>query len=277
MGAAGGAGRMILRHAPWEESGEFRIGLSPIAADAWFEGGEDDPSARKDPLFETARPRVWAELPTSRPAQAELRDLVAQALGRPIPDEGRPPLYAAARRVADDLCLMEQADGAWRLTALSLSAGSLFSADEVIGRSLGQIHAPVTGFEARLLARVTRIFDGLRDGLLLERRNWSVVSDPALHLPDAGPMRAAIPAIDPARAADALFVRCERQTLRRLPRTRGVCFTIRVWVNPLSDIAADPGRLARFAHAWRTAHPDFRAYKRLDLYDDLVARVIGAP
>lgn len=267
---------MSLRHAPWEESGEFRIGLSPIAPEAWFEGGEADPAARKDPLFETANPLVWAELPSSRPAQAELRDMVAGWLGRPIPDGGRPPLYAAARQVADDLCLMEHDGQAWRLTALSLSAGSLFTAREVIGRALGEIHGPVTGFGTKLLARVTRIFDGLRDGLLLERRNWSVVSDPALHLPDAGPMRAAIPDIDPARAAEALFVRCERQTLRRLPETRGVCFTIRVWVNPLSDIAADPARLARFAEAWRTAHPDFRAYKRLELYDDLVARVTGA-
>ena len=51
-------------------------------------------------------------------------------------------------------------------------------------------------------------------------------------------------------------------------------FTIRVWIDPLSAIAAEPGRLARFAQAWRTAHPDFRAYKRLELYDALVARII---
>jgi hypothetical protein len=42
----------------------------------------------------------------------------------------------------------------------------------------------------------------------------------------------------------------------------------------LSAIAADPERLARFARAWRTAHPDFRAYKQLNLYDALVSRVI---
>ena len=59
-------------------------------------------------------------------------------------------------------------------------------------------------------------------------------------------------------AAEILHVRCERQTLRRLPRTGAVVFTIRVWVNPLREIAADPERLARFAQAWRTAHPDFR-------------------
>ena len=43
-------------------------------------------------------------------------------------------------------------------------------------------------------------------------------------------------------------------------------FTIRVWTSPLSVVLADPDRAARFAHAWRTAHPDFRDYKHLGLY-----------
>ena len=265
---------MTLRHAPWEEAGEFRIGLRPIPTEAWFEGGEADPGARKDALFEAYPALVWAETAPSRPAQAETLAMVSQALGRAMVPEGHPPLWAAGRAVADDLCLMEKRDGVWRLTALSLCAGSFFAASEVIGRSLSELHRPVTGFEDRLLARVTRVFDNLRDDLILERRNWSVVSDPDLFAPDPRPMRAAIGAIDPAKAADAIHVRVERQTLRRLPICGGVVFSIRVWIAPLSAVAAEPGRLARFAQAWRMAHPDFRAYKKLELYDDLVARVI---
>lgn len=266
---------MNLRHAPWEEAAEFRIGLRPIPPEAWFEGGEADPAARKDLLFHQHPTAVWAEQPGSRTAQAEARELIAAALERTIPDEGRAPLLAAARCIADDLCLMEKRDGLWRLTALSLCAGSFFTASEVIGRSLSELHRPVTGFEARLLGRVTRVFDGLRDGLVLERRNWSLVSSPDLFAPDPAPMRAAIPDIDPARAAEILHVRVERQTLRRLPRTGAVIFTIRVWLDPLSTLAAEPVRLARFAQAWRTAAPEFRAYKRLELYDGLVARIVG--
>lgn len=265
---------MSPRHAPWEESGEFRIGLRPIAADAWFEGGEANPEHRKDALLASAPDAVWAETRTSRPAQAETLALVSAAVGQPIQTGDRPPLLAAARAVADDLCLMEKRDDAWRLSALSLCAGSFFTATEVIGRSLAELHRPVTGFQERLLARVTRIFDGLREDLVLERRNWSVVSSPDLHAPDPASMRAAIPTLDPDHAAESLYVRVERQTLRRLPQTGGVVFTIRVWIDPLATIAAEPIRLARFAEAWRTAHPDFRAYKRLELYDGLVARVI---
>ena len=268
---------MNPRHAPWEEAAEFTIGLRPIAPDAWFEGGEVDPVLRKDALLASAPHLVWAELPGSEAAQAEALALVGESLGRSIETDGRPALLAAARAVADDLCLMERRDGAWRLTALSLSAGSFFAANEVIGRSLAELHRPVAGFQERLLTRVTRIFEGLRPDLLLERRNWSLVSSPDLHAPDPAPMRAAIPNIDPAKAPEILMTRVERQTLRRLPRTGGVVFTIRVWLTPLAEIARDPDRLARFARAWRTAAPEFRAYKRLELYDDLVARVIGDP
>jgi hypothetical protein len=262
---------------PWASGGVFRIGLAPIPEALWFEGGETDPTARKDFLFETARPLVWAEHEGSRAAQTELAELVARATGRTLAADAYPPLYAAAREVADDLCLMARDEGVWRLTALSLSAGSFFAAEEVIGRSLAELHGPVPGFETTLLSRVTRIFDNLQDDALVERRNWSVVSSPELHIPDPAPMRAAIPRIDPMRAAESLFVRSERQTLRRLPDTGAIAFTIRVRIISLAEIAADPGRLTAFAHAWRTASVDFRAYKRLDLYDDLIDAVLTGP
>lgn len=41
----------------------------------------------------------------------------------------------------------------------------------------------------------------------------------------------------------------ERQTLRRLPRTGAVCFTIRTYVVPLEDLAHDPGVPGRAASA----------------------------
>ena len=271
---------MTLRHRPWEEGADFSIGLKPIAPDAWLEGGEADPAARKDALLATSRDLVWAEAPGSREGQAEVLELVEQAIGAGEPQADLPPLYAAARRVSDDLCLMQKTDGEWRLTALSLSAGSFFKASEVVGRSLAELHGPVNGFGGRFLTRVQRIFEGLRPDLILERRNWSVLNSAELHTPESAPIRARIGEIAPAEAGRALSLRVERQTLRRLPRTGGALFTIRVWVGPLGSVAEHPDRVAAFADAWRSATPDFRAYKRFELYDDLVEaflRDAGAP
>jgi len=257
-----------IRHTPWADAPpDFAIGLSPIDEAGWLEGGEADPAARKDALFETVRDLVWAETPGSRPGQEEVLALVEAATGAKG-DARFPPLYAAARLVADDLCLMEKREGEWTLTALSLSAATFFTARDVVGKHLSALHGPVPTFENRLLSRVSRIFDGLRPGLILQRRNWTVVNTAELHTPDPAPIRARIPEItDPAAE---LFVRVERQTLRRLPQTGGALFTIRVWRHPLSALRDDPERLAAFAHAWRTATPEFRDYKKLHLYDALI-------
>ena len=262
-------------HAPWEESADFRIGLRPIAPQAWLEGGEAEPHLRKDPLFETARELVWAETEGSRAAQAEALSLVEATLGPTPASPHLPPLYAAARRTPDDLCLMDKRAGEWRLSALSLSAGSFFTAKDAIGKSLRELHRPVNGFEDRFLARVERIFEGLRPDLVLERRNWTLLNSAALHTPDPAPIRARTGEIDAAEAGRALNLRVERQTLRRLPQTGAAIFTIRVWLAPLERLADEPARLAAFARAWAEAPADFRAYKRLDLYDALVAAFLA--
>lgn len=267
---------MPLRHAPWEDATDFAIGLAPVDEAGWLEGGEADPAGRKDGLFDRHPELVWAEAAGSRPAQQEALELVERASGRPAGRPDLPPLLAAARLAPDDLVLMESAGGEWRLTALSLTSPTFFSAGEVIGKSLAELHGPVTGYETRFLRRVQRIFDGLRPELILQRRNWTLVNSPESFTPHAQPIRARIGDISPEAAGEALFLRVERQSLRRLARTGAALFTIRVWLAPLSDLRAEPARLAAFARAWRGASPEFRAYKQLHLYDALVEAFLRA-
>src|SRR5205814_5834520 len=125
------------------------------------------------------------------------------------------------------------------------------------------------------LVRVERIFEGLRSDLVLERRNWTLLNSDVLHTPSPGPIRARIGEIAPDEAGVRLHLRVERQTLRRLPQTGAALFTIRVWLAPLESLSGDPARLAAFALAWKSAPADFRAYKRLDLYDGLVAAFLA--
>jgi hypothetical protein len=96
-----------IRHAPWADAPpDFAIGLRPVGVAAWLEGGEADPAARKDPLYAADRDLVWAETEGSHPGQAEVLGLVEAAGIAVEPRADLPPLYAAARSVADDLCLM---------------------------------------------------------------------------------------------------------------------------------------------------------------------------
>jgi hypothetical protein len=270
-------GHAPVMHAPWADAPpDFAIGLRPTGVEAWLEGGEPDPAARKDPLYGAHRDLVWAQIEGSRAGQSEILALVEASGVAVEPRPDLPPLYAAARAVPDDLCLMEKRAGEWRLAALSLSAGTFFTAAEVIGKPLAGLHAPVPGFGERFLARVTRIFDALRAEQVLERRNWTVMPGDDLFVPDGAAIRARVSTIAPDDAGAALFVRVERQTLRRLPATGGLVFTIRVWRHQLAALAAEPARLAAFARAWRGATTDFRAYKRLAAYDGLVEAYLRA-
>jgi hypothetical protein len=70
--------------------------------------------------------------------------------------------------------------------------------------------------------------------VLVARRNWSVHDDPALFAPDApaDPRPAVVDEV-----AHRFWLRSERQTLRRLPETGAVLFTIRVQQAPFAALA----------------------------------------
>jgi hypothetical protein len=258
---------MTLRHRPWaEQPPGFNIGLRPIEPEHWLEGGGAD-AGRKQRLRAEHPDLVWGETPGSRPGQEEVLRLVEARTG----ERGEPfePLWAAGLLVADDLCLMEKRDGAWTLTAISLCSPTFFTVADSLGKPLKGLHAPVPGFEAKFLWRVERMFDNLPKDRIVERRNWTVLNSDELFLPSSAPIRAQIPAIDPATAHDELYVRIERQTLRVL-ETGGILFTIRIWRDKLAALKGDPALMAAFAKAWREAPQDFRGYKGLAYYDHLI-------
>lgn len=51
--------------------------------------------------------------------------------------------------------------------------------------------------------------------------------------------------------ADRVHLRSERQTLRRLPRSGAIVFTVRTYKTPLEQLAREPGMAARLATALR--------------------------
>jgi hypothetical protein len=264
----------MIRHTPWDTPPhDFQIGLKPIEEGEWLEGGEAD-APRKTALLVSGAP-VWGELEGSRPGQEEVLVLVEKATGL-ARDPSLPPLWAASLLCADDLCLMEKVDGAWRLTAVSLCSGTFFTAADALGKSLAELHDPVPGFGGRFLPVVERMFNAVQPGVIMQRRNWTVLNSDELHLPRSQEVRARISGIEPAAAAEHLFVRVERQTVRKLPDTGAVLFTIRIWRHPLAALRDDPARLASFEAAWRGVTQDFRLYKGLAHYDALVEAFLAS-
>jgi dimethylamine monooxygenase subunit A len=218
---------------PWRGGrAGHRMGLKPVAD--WLADAIDAPTQReKLQLLADANATVFAETAGSRIAQEALLALVERLHG-PAP-ESRAPLARASLLVPDDLCLMMRDGARYRLAAACVCAPSYWTLATKIGQTLDAIHAPVPGLSAKLDALMARFFEQLPEERVFERRNWLVHTDDRRYHPIPEPWDAVPRPITPAM----LFVRSERQTLRRIDADT-VVFTIRVTCEPLSAIAAFP-------------------------------------
>ncbi len=212
--------------------GALRMGLSRMPADAWL-WPEFDRAARLEGL---GLPGAVQSLAGSAAAQAEVAALVG------IDGD----LRDAAAVTWEDLCVLERdGEGRFVLTAGAVAFPTDWRLADKIGLPVGAIHAPIHGYAEQLSAGVDRFLDTLMPGPVFGRANWFVVASDALrYLPeDDAAERFAHVIAD--TAGETLFVRCERQTLRKLPQTGAVLFTIGIAVARLD--AVEPATLERVA------------------------------
>lgn len=267
---------MSLTYAPYA-SGHvpFSIGLAPLDPARWIEPDERLAAelAAKEHLLATERDRVVRVEPGTEASQVEVRDALAQYLtqthatlyrrtgdaidiapARRRVDLGADlPLVAAARLVQDDVCLMRRDAGGWRLAAAVLAAPSAWSLAEKFGQSLDGIHERVPGYAGQMANRMARIFDNLRPGKPVWRLNWSLYDDDVLFHPEAKsmPRRWSGPG---GEFGEQAYIRVERQTLRKMPASGDILFTIRVYVDPVAAFRTHPdGRRLASALAERLA------------------------
>jgi hypothetical protein len=120
---------------------------------------------------------------------------------------------------------------------------------EKLGRPLHAVHEPVPHYAEELSTRVTTFFDRLTPGKPVWRRNLSLWPCCLLWMPTTTIDRTLWDRAPADPAAPRLWLRSERQTLRLLPASGAILFTIRVQMAPLSVLSGRPAR-ARDLAAW---------------------------
>ena len=262
-------------HTPYDGSSKlFTVGLKPLEIDRWIEVDEFllPHLAEKQRLYAGIPEKVFVEEDGTRDAQREVLDLLGQHLTakHPLTHRGagsdvevaslestiyrlpwalrEAPLAKASLLVQEDLILMRRDERGWRLAAGSLCFPSSWSLQEKFGKPLQEIHAPVPGFGpgTRPAELINRMFDGLQ-GQAVERYNWSIQSGDALYHPLSNVERIDRATNRPTRFPDGdinahAFIRVERQTLRKLPLSRDILFTIRIHLDPIAVLARHPDR-----------------------------------
>lgn len=273
---------MPPRYTPWDlGTHALRVGLAPLDPADWIEPDDAFAAQRANAraLTETRFPEVYGALPQAEAAEAEVRAMLQAYLparfphlyarqgaavavrGEAPPEADLPLLVQAGLLVQEDLCLLQEEDGRFVLSAAHLCAPAGWRLADKLGRALPGVHDPVPGYAAELASRVDRIFAGLRPEQPLWRANWSIATEPTLFMPDGhGPHAEDI---DAANAGARIFLRVERQTLRKLPRTGAVLFTIKTLIDPLSALEGSPRLAASLAAAARSMNPAMQRYKAL--------------
>ncbi len=293
-----------LIYTPYDGSSKpFSIGLTPLDLNEWIEPDRDLGVflSEKKALEKTHFDDIFRAAPESHDAQQETLDLLVEHLTTrhsdlysrrgdliemaghsvDLSNETRPPLLRAGSLVQDDLLILRRKEDGWTLVAAHLAFPSSWSLAEKFMKPMDQIHAGVPGFQGgtRNAALINRMFDKLDVGQPVKRYNWSVTWRYALYHPR--PERMAVEPTSPGVAAANAIIRIERQSLRRLPETGDLLFTVRIYLDPLKAIMEAPEgtRLAAAMAAQLEALEDDQvnykglAEKRRELIDCL--RAVG--
>jgi hypothetical protein len=177
-------------------------------------------------------------------------DAAGRELAAMLGVEGALP--EAALAVHEDLCLLTKREGedVYRLIGAAVAWPSDWHPAQKIGLPLRALHAPIAGYEEQLATGVDRFMETLRPGAIYGRCNWFIAATQERRWLVDKPPHEAFAHVTPQNAGETLFVRSERQTLRRLPQTGAILFTIGIYVEPLGRLS--PANIAMLGKAVQT-------------------------
>lgn len=223
----------ILPHAMYDEF-RHRLGTRALDLAQWLTpDAETAPTIEmKRRLIEHRRNDVVALFDGGEAAAQEAAELVAQWTGNALTSSGISALVDAALMVADDLTVLEprstNVGEELLFVAGVVCSPSRWKLSDKMGKNMIQVHAPVSKYAEHIGAAVDTTLQRLTVDRPLWRSNWTLEDHPALFQPVA-------PTAPLEDNVSKLWIRIERETLRRLPRTGGVLFTIRGFQQPLGD------------------------------------------
>lgn len=266
----------------------WRLGLRPLDLAEWIELDDryDGDVSRKQQLMELNAGTVNAamegtaaegaevleslcgHLVTRWPARFERRgdeliDLVRRT-SFDVSNRHEHPLFTAGRLVQEDLALLVEREGALVFGAGSVCFPNRWDLQSKIGLPLSAVHAPVAQLNEQLEGPIDSFFTRLTSAKPFWRLGWGVVDtdDPYTPLDGTAAPTMDLPEPGDSSVPDRLFLRVERETVRRFPSTSCVLFTIRTYIRPLRHLAGRSDDARRLAEALENLPDDVREYKR---------------
>ena len=278
--------------APWQKLGFLlKLGLRPRQESCWLpqeslfgnDSERDEQISQKQHLFAHNHADIFAAFPSASPACAEMLQMVCNHITlhhhAPLPDidHTQHPLEAAARLVPEDLLILaprrqnNSEDTTWHLEAAALAFPAHWVLADKMGHPMRMIHQPVPHYDERLAHPVDRFFTTMKIGPISSRMNWSLQIGKNLFTP----RRVSRKANSNSDDLHQLFLRIENQTLRKLPDTGYIVFTIRTHMLQMTLWQDDRDALQSMADMMQNMSPATKLYKGVPLYEPLVRRALA--
>jgi len=274
-------------YQPWKGgSFDLQTGLEPLGdTEDLFEIDEHylEEMEEKRQLLQRMRSEVFASTPEAHAANQEALDHLAGLLPKRYPDRFRrreslieniatgetfevenpdmDPLEVCALLVQEDFALLlpDIKSKQYKLVSAAVTFPMRWSLPQKMNRRMNVIHGPVPFYQTNLRHPVDEFMNNLEEHPYW-RANYGITDDPSLfqaltekqifqakkgQLPTVAEQPLTL-----EECPDKLFVRCERQTLAKLPTSGAVQFTIRTYVRPLREyLGKSPDTLKRLRHA----------------------------
>jgi hypothetical protein len=271
----------------------WRLALRPLDLSDWIQIGDDydHEMAAKTDVLRDHHDTVVATIDGIEPEAAEILEHLCDHLCATRPDwfarEGNEivnrrrgerwpvspgddgswalhPLDIAGRLVQEDLALLVNREAGLVFGGGSVCFPNRWDLSSKLGLTMAEVHAPVDRLNEQLQDPIDSFFGRLSVDKPFWRLGWGVLDtdDPYQPMDGTASVPPPIPAIGDPSTGDRLFLRVERETLRRFPRTDCVLFTIRTYIRPLSHLVERPQDAGRLAEALSQLPDDVRDYKR---------------
>ncbi|KZP00435.1 hypothetical protein CALVIDRAFT_475853 [Calocera viscosa TUFC12733] len=219
--------------------------------------------------------------------EGQIKTIEIVPLGEVHDLEAEDPMTVAGLLVQDDLFLtVEGTDGKYYFQAGSICTGGFWRMEDKIGKALDDIHMGGNVPQCKSLKpSLTRFFRKMRTDKPVLRNNYFIQIDSELSWSE--PTNGHEDAFDegthepkrelwgdfkppePTMRIEDIHFRTERQSLRRMPRTGAILFTVRTYIEPMVCILAqEPGVPGRLASSVRSFPDDIFVYKAAHLYRD---------
>ena len=238
------------------ENFRHRLGIWPLDLANWLPRDVETELTLdlKKKLLASRRDEVVGLKPGGDDVAQEAAMMVSQWAGVGLSSTGIDALVEASLLVADDLVVLQpikSQDGVEQmlLTAAVLCAPSRWMLSEKMGKNMLEIHAPVAKYAEHVGAATNTYFQRIAVDKPVWRSNWIIQDHPALFQPQ-------IPSGPLVKTPEELWIRMERQTLRRLPATNGILFTIRGYQQPLVDYVQRSKEIAQNTRTMLERLPD---------------------